>query len=84
MAQGYIDFYGYDKLIYDKITQDFIICIKEHSPSSVTEPIFREWKRCERTVLVNPSSLIDEEKIDKCMTQKGYQRYRNYNFYTHV
>jgi len=79
----YIDFYGYNKMIYEKLTKDFVDCINLLDPKIAEKaPEYREWGRCERKILVNELE-IDETSIDKCMLGKNYVRYQDYNFYMH-
>lgn len=86
MSREYIDFYGYKKDSYEKLTNDFMEVIRDHEPVKRDGIVDRDF-RLERVVYVkNIYGLSDkelEEKIDYHMLKKGYQRYTDYNYYVH-
>lgn len=86
MSREYIDFYGYNKDKYEILTNDFMDVIREHEPVK-RDGIFDRGFRCERVIYVkNIYDLPDkklEEIIDYPMIKKGYQRYKDYNYYIH-
>lgn len=85
MQRGYIDFYGYNKDIYEQLTRDFMDCIAELSPiRDVHEPRHQTqgpWNRHERVIWV--TGRPDFGMIVERMKGKGYNRYQHYNLYDH-
>jgi hypothetical protein len=87
-VKEYIDFYGYKKETYEKLTEDFLDCIRQYKPVlDPKEPVCNSGVsgRMERVIWVKG---IDRDTLDKsverAMTDKGYSRYRDYNFYEHI
>lgn len=83
----YIDFYGYCGEKYENLTKDFVECLEGHNPVVSDEQIvITNFGRYQRKILVSGVHRKENilKSIEEKMTQKGYKRYIDYNFYDNL
>lgn len=83
-CQQYIDFYGYNKDTYEKLSNDFCSCISDYEPKMTGKITVQHWGRCERRIIVKKDYEDNFNKtVDDKMNKMGYVRFKDYNFYEH-